>query len=206
MKKYLKFVLALFVFVFLSSCQKKESVIESDSIFHFDTKPLSFKVIENISASIKEMKSFQTTSIKSSKFNESQIKNIIKPLVENGKQIHNELIEHLRSSPAWTSLSIQEKELLINFRDVQFAELSLVFVELQNNITLREDDTWNSVRSCLSGALGFGELYYLLIENPRGLATARGTFALLKHIGGRYLGYIGLGLAILDFADCISKY
>lgn len=43
------------------------------------------------------------------------------------------------------------------------------------------------------------------IENPRSLATARGTISLLKHIGGRYLGYIGLGLAIIDFADCISR-
>lgn len=98
-----------------------------------------------------------------------------------------------------------QRELLINFNDIQLAELSLVFVELQNNITLREEDNWTTVRSCLSGAFGLGDLYYLLIENPRALATARGSLSLLKHIGGRYLGYIGLGLAIIDFADCISR-
>jgi hypothetical protein len=94
---------------------------------------------------------------------------------------------------------------LINLNDIQLAELSLIFVELQNNITLREDDTWTTVRSCLSGAFGLGDLYYLLIENPRSLATARGSLSLLKHVGGRYLGYIGLGLVIIDFADCISR-
>ena len=79
------------------------------------------------------------------------------------------------------------------------------FIEIQNNIPLKENDSWTHIRSCLSGALGLGELYYLLIQNPRALATARGTLSLLKHIGGRYLGYIGLGLAIFDFADCISN-
>jgi hypothetical protein len=44
-----------------------------------------------------------------------------------------------------------------------------------------------------------------LVQNPRALATSRGTLSLLKHIGGRYLGYIGLGLAIYDFVDCISN-
>lgn len=205
MKNYLTFVLVLLVFIFLSSCKKNEALIERKDTFPYETKPLSYSVVKNISATIKKMKTFQTTSIENSKFNDSQIKNIVKPLIENGKEIHNEIIDDLKSSPEWSSLSIAERELLINFNDIQLAELSLVFVELQNNITLREDDNWTTVRSCLSGAFGLGDLYYLLIENPRALATARGSLSLLKHIGGRYLGYIGLGLAIIDFADCISR-
>ncbi len=205
MKNFFAYIFTLLVFFLLSSCQKNEPFIETKNAFRFETKPLSYSVVKNMSASIKEMKAFQTTSDESSKFKYFQINKIIKPLIENGKQIHNEIIDNIKSSPEWSSLSIEEREKLINFNDTQLAELSLVFLELQNDITLREDDTWTTVRSCLSGALGLGDLYYLLIENPRALATARGSLSLLKHIGGRYLGYIGLGLAIIDFADCISN-
>lgn len=205
MKKYQTLFLSLFTLIFFTSCQKREPNVGIKDLQNFNTKPLSYNVVKNISASIKDMKTIQSASIENSKFNESKIKNIVNPLTENGKEIHNELIDMIKSSPEWSNLSTKERESLINFNSVQLAELSLVFFELQNNITLKEDDTWTTVRSCLGAALGLGDLYYLLIENPSALATARGSIALLKHIGGRYLGYIGLGLAILDFADCISK-
>jgi hypothetical protein len=199
------FILSICILLLLSSCQKKEPVIESDFLSSIKTKPLSFEIVENISTKIKANKSFMSVSIEKNKNTEAEIKSIVTPLIKNGKEIHNELLLNLKSSKEWNSLTNKEKEILINFSDVQLAELSLIFIELQNNITLREEDDWTEVRSCLSGALGLGELYYLLVQNPRALATARGTLSLLKHIGGRYLGYIGLGLAIFDFADCISN-
>jgi hypothetical protein len=191
--------------MFSSSCQKKESIIEPNFLSTFKTKPLSFQEVENISTKIKANNSFISDDIEKNKKTEAAVKSIVTPLINNGKEIHNELLLKLQSSQEWNSLSNKEKETLINFNDVQLAELSLIFIELQNNITLREDDDWAEVRSCLSGALGLGELYYLLVQNPRALATARGGLSLLKHIGGRYLGYIGLGLAIYDFVDCISN-
>jgi len=204
MKKISTFVLSICILLLLSSCQKREPVIESNFLSSIKTKPLSFEVVENISTKIKANKSFMSVSIEK-KNSETEIKNIVTPLIKNGKEIHNELLSNLKSSQEWNSLTYKEKETLINFSDVQLAELSLIFIEIQNNIPLKENDNWTHIRSCLSGALGLGELYYLLIQNPRALATARGTLSLLKHIGGRYLGYIGLGLAIFDFADCISN-
>ena len=204
MKKISTFVLSICILLLLYSCQKREPVIESNFLSSIKTKPLSFEVVENISTKIKANKSFMSVSIEK-KNTETEIKNIVTPLIKNGKEIHNELLSNLKSSQEWNSLTYKEKETLINFSDVQLAELSLIFIELQNNIPLKENDNWTHIRSCLSGALGLGELYYLLIQNPRALATARGTLSLLKHIGGRYLGYIGLGLAIYDFVDCISN-
>lgn len=204
MKKISTFVLSICILLLLYSCQKREPVIESNFLSNIKTKPLSFEVVENISTKIKANKSFMSVSIEK-KNTETEIKNIITPLIKNGKEIHNELLSNLKSSQEWNSLTYKEKETIINFSDVQLAELSLIFIELQNNIPLKENDNWTHIRSCLSGVLGLGELYYLLIQNPRALATARGTLSLLKHIGGRYLGYIGLGLAIFDFADCISN-
>ena len=205
MKKISTFVLSICILILASSCQKRESVIESDILSSIKTKPLSFDVVENISIKLKGNKHFMSVDIEKNKNNEAEIKNSVAPLIHNGKEIHNELLLNLKSSQEWNGLTNKEKETLINFSDVQLAELSLIFIELQNNITLREEDDWTEVRSCLSGALGLGELYYLLVQNPRALATARGTLSLLKHIGGRYLGYIGLGLAIYDFVDCISN-
>jgi hypothetical protein len=205
MKKISTFVLSICILMFSSSCQKKESITEPNFLSTFKTKPLSFQVVENISTKIKANNSFMSLDIEKNKKTEAEFKSIVTPLINNGKEIHNELLLNLKSSQEWNSLTNKEKETLTNFSDVQLAELSLIFIELQNNITLREEDDWTEVRSCLSGALGLGELYYLLVQNPRALATARGTLSLLKHIGGRYLGYIGLGLAIYDFVDCISN-
>ena len=205
MKKISTFVLSICILILASSCQKREFVIESDILSSIKTKPLSFDVVENISIKLKGNKHFMSVDIEKNKKTEAEVKRIVTPLINNGKEIHNELLLNLKSSQEWNGLTNKEKETLINFSDVQLAELSLIFIELQNNITLREEDDWTEVRSCLSGALGLGELYYLLVQNPRALATARGTLSLLKHIGGRYLGYIGLGLAIYDFVDCISN-
>ena len=205
MKKISTFVLSICMLILASSCQKREFVIESDILSSIKTNPLSFDIVENISIKLKGNKPFMSVDIEKNKNNEAEIKNSVAPLIHNGKEIHNELLLNLKSSQEWNGLTNKEKETLINFSDVQLAELSLIFIELQNNITLREEDDWTEVRSCLSGALGLGELYYLLVQNPRALATARGTLSLLKHIGGRYLGYIGLGLAIYDFVDCISN-
>jgi len=182
MKKISTFVLSICILMFSSSCQKKESIIEPNFLSTFKTKPLSFQEVENISTKIKANNSFISDDIEKNKKTEAAVKSIVTPLINNGKEIHNELLLKLQSSQEWNSLSNKEKETLINFNDVQLAELSLIFIELQNNITLREDDDWAEVRSCLSGALGLGELYYLLVQNPRALATARGGLSLLKHI------------------------
>jgi hypothetical protein len=205
MKKISTFVLSICILLFSSSCQKKEYITEPNFVSTFKTKSLSFEVLEKISTKIKANESFMSVDIERNKKTEAEVKNIVTPLINNGKEIHNELLLNLKSTQEWNSLTNKEKETLINFSDVQLAELSIIFIELQNNITFREEDDWTEVRSCLSGALGLGELYYLLVQNPRALATARGTLSLLKHIGGRYLGYIGLGLAIYDFVDCVSN-
>ncbi len=196
--------IGVFITLFIS-CNKEE--INTEENYFIKTKSIDIIEIKKISNSLNKtvlIKDFGAHN-KEMQNGEVQLQMLINPLVENGKAIHKEIIQKLISSPNWIMLTANEKEIITNFSDVQFAELSIVFSKFQENITLKEDDTWSAVRSCLSGALGAGDLYYLLIENPRSLITARGSLSLLKHIGGRYLGYIGLGLAIIDFADCISR-
>lgn len=203
MKNILLKVITLFIIFNITSCKKQDVYITSKYLF--ETKPINYIEIKNIAGSIESLNTSSSKNIIHGNKDITKIRKFVTPLIDNGKKIHHELLIKLINSSEWKMLSNQEKEILLNFDDIQLAELSLIYFDLQEKINLREDDTWTTVRSCLSGALGLGDLYYLLIENPRSLATARGTISLLKHIGGRYLGYIGLGLAIIDFADCISR-
>ncbi len=203
MKNIILKAITFFVIFNITSCKKQDTYITSNHLF--ETKPLNYIEIKNIATSIESLKTTASINNRYKNNDITEIHKLINPLIDNGKKIHNEILNNLIKSSEWESISKQEKEILLNFDDIQFSELSLIYFDLQEKINLREDDTWTTVRSCLSGALGLGDLYYLLIENPRSLATARGTISLLKHIGGRYLGYIGLGLAIIDFADCISR-
>ena len=52
MKKISIFVLSICILILASSCQKRESVIESDILSSIKTKPLSFEIVENISTKI----------------------------------------------------------------------------------------------------------------------------------------------------------
>ena len=89
MKKNLTFVLSICILMLSSSCQKKESVTEPDIFSSIKTKPLSFEVVENISTKIKVNKPFISVDIEKNKNIEAEIKNIVAPLIQNGKEIHN---------------------------------------------------------------------------------------------------------------------
>lgn len=50
-------------------------------------------------------------------------------------------------------------------------------------------------------AVGVSAIYDL-ISNTAALGTVETTIGALKLIGRRYLGWIGVGLMVMDFADC----
>lgn len=140
---------------------------------------------------------------------EEEIRIIMNPLVQNGRQIHSEIISKVQATTEWQLLTDYERSAILNITDDQAGELSLIY----STVDLNE---WQSdpldpmridlgtIRSCLSGALGLGDLYYLVVENPRALLSANGALKILKHVGLRYLGYVGLALAVWDFVDCVS--
>ncbi|MCH8534974.1 MAG: hypothetical protein LAT51_07900 [Flavobacteriaceae bacterium] len=71
--------------------------------------------------------------------------------------------------------------------------------------------TGEQIRECLSFALGIQGIYELY-KNTKTLAnfgkkyTAKQTLKLVKLIGRRYLGWLGVGLMVYDFADCMSNF
>lgn len=170
---------------------------ELDKEFSLDTELIPFDQVKEIASQITNE---EGTGIIE---DEELIAKALAPLVENGRAIHKELIAYVSESEDWKELTEEEQQAILNMTDDQYVELSMIYSMTQgDNENARLN--WNTVRSCLSGAFGLGDIYYLVVENPRALMTVNGAVKILKHVGLRYLGWIGLGLAIWDFVDCVS--
>lgn len=48
-------------------------------------------------------------------------------------------------------------------------------------------------------------LFLVIVTGTKGLITARTGLQILKSLEIRYLGYIGLAIAVYDFVDCVSS-
>ena len=68
------FLLSVCILLLLSSCKKKEPVIETNFLSSIKTKPLSFEIVENITTKIKANISFMSVSIEKNKNTEAEIK------------------------------------------------------------------------------------------------------------------------------------
>jgi len=190
----------------------------NEESFELKTKPLSKKKIQSIAKQLQSKKaktSFTTGRIDIVEpvaiiDDVAEVQIILEPLIQNGRELHTEIISKITSSEDWLLLTATEKNAILYMTNDQLGELALIY----STVNLAEWQTepaqeelridLGTVRSCLSGALGLGDLYYLVVENPKALLSARGAIKILKHVGLRYLGVIGLGLAVWDFVDCIS--
>ena len=112
----------------------------------------------------------------------------------------------LQNSDYWNELSQSDIDDITHLTNEQYAQLSIALAVTPNEIsgTATEAIDWSHVRSCASALLIGGDIYYLLVENPKALLSARGVANVLKQVGFRYLGWVSLILTALDFYDCIN--
>ena len=68
------------------------------------------------------------------------------------------------------------------------------------NKSYAQTDTFGG---CLADAIGITAAFEILEKGVAGLGK-KGVLKLIKKIGGKYLGYIGVALAAYDFADCMG--
>lgn len=61
------------------------------------------------------------------------------------------------------------------------------------------------VVSCIGAALGINEVIGL-ISNTAALATAQGTLQILKFLAKRYLGWLGVAVAVYSFGNCMGGW
>lgn len=206
-----------------ASPSSQSTSIASRGAFEFKVNPLSSKQIQGIARRLQKKKKEKSSII--SRFDVieelpvvgeipitddvAEIERILSPLVQNGRQIHSEIISKVSTSEDWLLLADEEKYAILNMTDDQLGELSLIYstvniAEWQTDPLTQAKLDANTIRSCLSGALGLTDLYYLLVESPTSLLSAKGAVQILKRVGLRYLGWFGLGLAVWDFIDCVS--
>lgn len=170
-----------------------------------DIEVLDYSVLENIYLQIiaKYGDDFREEGIFDTISEDQELRDIIQPLVDNGQQIHSKLVSFLSTTEEWSNLTADEQGSILFYNDVQYAQLGLIYSATDENFRGGMYEI-SSIRDCLSAALGLGELYYLTVANPRALMTVSGALKILKLVGLRYLSYLGLALAILDFLDCIG--
>lgn len=152
-------------------------------------------------------------------FDESDLINIYRPLIESGKNIFQFLSlnsNHLQLDSEMI-LSLNQ----MKFRDEQYAEIGFLFAVLNNvdefeknrklastsNSNHRLKTDIHDVMTCLGAALGLQlveELYLntLSIGATAEVLTAKQAVKLLTKLGSRYLGYLGLAYAVYEFVEC----
>ncbi len=139
-----------------------------------------------------------------------ELKLILSPLIENGQLIYNELLSKLENTEEYINLSNEDKDIIYNLSSFQMAELSLLLSMSPINENIYGEDVMQLYSSgngqlildCLGAATGVADIV-VIVKGYRGLNT-RDVVRILKKTGARYLGYIGLALAIIDFIDCVT--
>src|SRR5690625_4335894 len=132
---------------------------------------------------------------------DDEVKEILNPLLENGKVLHREMILFLEENNGFEGLSPEEHHNISYLTDEQLIELSFITYN-QYQYATNSDIDWDRVRSCASFALGIQGIK-TLYTNTLALGTVETMVGALKLIGKRYLGYIGIALMIYDSVDCL---
>lgn len=146
---------------------------------------------------------------------ESEISEDLIPIQNQGKIIHQEILNHVIDTPEWNSLSEEDRNAILNYDDQQFSQLALVFTEDVTAISsISEGRIDPRIRTCVSSALGITALYSLY-QNTMALGafsiagasmTTGEAIYLVGLIGKRYLGWIGVAWMVMDFVDCWNSF
>jgi hypothetical protein len=192
--KTLLFFMALLLT--LNSCIKEE--LNEDRTLNLADKVLT---LEEIFLVAKEIQSLMDSSMLKSTNNlnyQEEMRIIMQPLVDNGREIYEEIISNVNL----LNFGFTETEInsIVNMDDTHLAELSLTMSAVHARVIGTDQ-----VIGCIAAALGINELHNI-ITNTTQLITAKGATQLLKVIAKRYLGWIGVGVAVYSFGVCIDVW
>ncbi|MBS1755004.1 MAG: hypothetical protein JST34_13255 [Bacteroidetes bacterium] len=208
----------IFVILFsvpISSCKKStlpeqsNKSLETSQLYSRSTSNelklqtpfLSFSTLLSVAENLKD---------KEGKFLEdpSQIEQVLTPLIENGKILHNELVSNVTESKEWNSLPDEERNLILNVTNEQLSQLSFIYTISNPDIeqqALKEGISVDIIKDCVGVALGLAGIKHLattLVTAP----TVSTAIGILKWVGKRYLSYLGVAWMVWDFIDCISHF
>ena len=196
--KKIFFILPIF-FILFFSCQNDEDA---------NLKQTNEKVIKS-SISAEQINSIQqqlavsmNNGLRSTgQVNEIEMRAILMPLIEDGESIRQEILSYMTLSDC----SGPEIDEIRNMSETALAELSFTLAAAEMiSAEFTATTTQNgSALNCLGAALGINAINDI-IAGTGGLMTATKGIQIIKSFGLRYLGYIGLAIAIVQFVECVS--
>ena len=175
---------------------------EEESDLELTTPFISFSQVQEIASEL-----FDSEGAIYSE-DEIEISEKISPLIENGRALHQELLDKVAESEEWNTLSEEEKDSIINFSNDQHVVLSLIYFLDNPNLEYEANEAGidaGVIKDCVSFALGVRGIQEI-IQNTKSLITVKDTIKVLKIIGRRYLGFVGLAWMIWDFMDCVASF
>ena len=202
--KVFKLFSFLAFFILTISCANDNYNADLESKLELKTKGLCHQNLLLIGNNLKRYKT-QSNIAKNGVANiEENYELILEPLVENGRELHTEMIAFLQEDIEFQNLSTLEKEALLHLDDTQLAELSFVYSQTYE-LNERRMSMDPRIRNCVSTAIGIGAIRDLIL-NSAALGTVGTTVGAIKLIGRRYLGWIGVAWMVMDFVDCMDSF
>lgn len=190
MKKVTFFLASILMFCSCSSENGKDSEPKPQKL------ELSSEITETTLLAVRDVVSLGYDS--RGTLDEIECKTVITPLITDGKNIQNQILEQLSDS-----VSEEDIEFFQNLSDEELAALSfLVYTITPNdtNVSSRGIDT-NRLLHCASVAVGYDAIKKLAVGEVVTAVTIRQA---LLAIGKRYLGYIGFAIMIYEFVECVG--
>lgn len=150
---------------------------------------------------------------------EKDIAKSMQPLVKVGKDARQASLEMVKAQPLQCEVTQEEIQMLETLTDEELAGVGLMLSVLcadNNDVNiLTEDALMQSVYiQCLFSAIGITDVIDILkdggsigaiIGGTRGLINAKTMGKVLKALGIRYLGWIGVGIMIYDYVSCVKN-
>lgn len=192
-------IISLFTSSLFVSCSNDERNTLNENKLDLSSKVLKYEELKDISQKVNKYNQEIATKRIDARTAEEEIQNLLEPLVENGEVLHSEMINFLKENGDFDSLSLTEKNELLNLDDKQLAELSFT---ISSSYSAKMDPR---IRNCVSTALGIGAIRDLVM-NTAALGTVETTIAAIRLIGRRYIGWIGVAWMVMDFIDCMNSF
>ncbi|MDE6114823.1 MAG: hypothetical protein K2G49_07150 [Muribaculum sp.] len=150
---------------------------------------------------------------------EENIAKCMQPMVKVGSDIRQASLEMIKSKPLQCEVTQEEIQILESLTDEELAGIGFMIsalcsndndAEILNNDALMQ----NRYIECLVVALGIDGIIDIfqgggsigaIVAGTKGLINAKTMVQVLKSLGMRYLGWIGVGIMVYDYANCVRN-
>lgn len=164
--------------------------------------------MDSLSNVIKNVINSSTRSL-GCELTENEAKQILKPLINDGKNIQRQLLD----KKTIVGFNTHELNFVKDMTDVQLAELSFTF-----NYVYKNSMNESQILECLKYAIGIQGLsdlvkngfeigggFYTYYNGTRMLMTAKTARQIICAFAKRTLGWVGIAWVIYDFSECMNK-